>query len=144
MKIYLDNCAFNRPFDNQLSIRIRIEAEAKLFIQHLISIKKLELVWSYILDFENDQNPYAERQLTIAKWKQYSIVDIEESKSLLKLAHEILLKGIRPKDALHIASAIFGGAKYFLTTDDGILKKSNRFKNIVILNPTDFIRLIDE
>jgi hypothetical protein len=36
MKIYLDNCVFNRPFDNQNAIRIRLEAEAKLYIQSLI------------------------------------------------------------------------------------------------------------
>jgi hypothetical protein len=30
MKIYLDNCCFNRPFDDQSHLRIRLEAEAKL------------------------------------------------------------------------------------------------------------------
>jgi hypothetical protein len=30
MKIYLDNCCFNRPFDDQGQIRIKIETEAKL------------------------------------------------------------------------------------------------------------------
>ena len=30
MKIYLDNCTFNRPFDDQSSIRVKLEAEAKL------------------------------------------------------------------------------------------------------------------
>ncbi|MFO7884916.1 MAG: hypothetical protein R6U68_08850 [Desulfobacteraceae bacterium] len=33
MKIYLDNCCFNRPFDDQTSLRIRLETEAKLDIQ---------------------------------------------------------------------------------------------------------------
>ena len=50
MKVYLDNCSFNRPFDDQDQIRIRIEAEAKLFLQKLIDQGKLELAWSYILD----------------------------------------------------------------------------------------------
>lgn len=30
MRVYLDNCMFNRPFDDQSHIRIRLEAEAKL------------------------------------------------------------------------------------------------------------------
>ncbi len=30
MKIYLDNCCCNRPFDDQSHLRIRLEAEAKL------------------------------------------------------------------------------------------------------------------
>ena len=54
MRIYLDVCAFNRPFDDQKHIRVRLEAEAKLFVQQMISCGKVELVWSYILDLEND------------------------------------------------------------------------------------------
>ena len=41
MRIYLDNCCFNRPFDNQTDIKIRLETEAKLYIQQLIIEKKL-------------------------------------------------------------------------------------------------------
>lgn len=33
MRLYLDNCVFNRPYDDQSSIRVRLEAEAKLNIQ---------------------------------------------------------------------------------------------------------------
>lgn len=61
MKIYLDNCIFNRPFDNQKDIRIKIETEAKLYIQEQIKNEKIILIWSYILDFENEQNPFDER-----------------------------------------------------------------------------------
>jgi hypothetical protein len=28
MKIYLDNCCLNRPFDDQANLRIRLESEA--------------------------------------------------------------------------------------------------------------------
>ena len=33
LRVYLDNCCFNRPFDNQLQPRIRFETQAKLHIQ---------------------------------------------------------------------------------------------------------------
>lgn len=36
MKIYLDNCCFNRPFDNQSQTKIYIESQAKLEIQKSI------------------------------------------------------------------------------------------------------------
>lgn len=36
MRVYLDNCVMNRPFDDQSHIRIRLEAEAKLYIQACI------------------------------------------------------------------------------------------------------------
>jgi len=31
MKIYLDNCSYNRPFDDQSQMKIRLETEAKLY-----------------------------------------------------------------------------------------------------------------
>lgn len=43
MRVYLDNCCYNRPFDDQNQLRIRIEAEAKLGIQNMILAKKVEL-----------------------------------------------------------------------------------------------------
>ena len=33
VRVYLDNCCFNRPFDEQVSAVIRLETDAKL---HLI------------------------------------------------------------------------------------------------------------
>ena len=36
MRVYLDNCSFNRPFDNQNAVKIKIETQAKLYVQHLV------------------------------------------------------------------------------------------------------------
>ena len=80
MLIYLDNCCFNRPFDDQHQIRIRIETEAKLFIQEEILEGKIRLAWSYILDYENGANPFLERKETIANWKKRAAVDTDETK----------------------------------------------------------------
>lgn len=71
MRIYLDNCSFNRPFDDQGQTRIWLEAEAKLCIQDKIRGGSLELAWSYILDFENEVNPFEERRSMIADWRQH-------------------------------------------------------------------------
>ncbi len=143
MKIYLDICMFNRPFDDQNQIRIRIEAEAKLYIQAQIKNGSLALVWSYILDLENQQNPYEERKNIIRNWKVNASVDIEETESILNKAELIAGMGLKAKDALHVASAIEGGAKYFLTTDDRIIKKLTGFTEILVMNPTDFIKVLD-
>lgn len=139
MKIYLDNCCFNRPFDDQSHIRIRLEAEAKLFIQENIQSGKLQLVWSYILDFENQANPFEERRNAIALWKKLAVSDLVESKSQLKKAHEIHKFGIKNKDALHVACAIDSGCGYFLTTDDLIIRKLHGLKEIIVASPITFI-----
>ena len=52
MKIYLDNCCFNRPYDDQTQIRISLETQAKLYIQDLVKRKQIDLVTSYVLWFE--------------------------------------------------------------------------------------------
>jgi len=36
VKVYLDNCCFNRPYDDQNNLLVFMETEAKLFIQELI------------------------------------------------------------------------------------------------------------
>ncbi len=122
---------------------IRIETESKLYIQQKIKEEQLDLVWSYILDYENEQNPYKERKEAILKWKRHAIIDIEENEKIIEKAKELKEKGLREKDALHIACAIEAEAEYFVTTDDTIIKKIGRDKNIHIINPTDFIREIE-
>jgi hypothetical protein len=50
MRVYLDNCCFNRPFDDQSQARVRLEAEAKLEIQQRVQNRRIELAWSYVLE----------------------------------------------------------------------------------------------
>lgn len=142
MKIYLDNCCFNRPFDKQNQVRIRLEAEAKIFVQTKISERKLELVWSYILEYENLFNPFEERKNAIQNWKQKSYIQINGSDKIISMAEKFVNINIKPKDALHLACAIEGKAKYFLTTDDLILAKKKHIIQINIVNPLDFIQII--
>ena len=46
MRVYLDNCCFNRPFDDQTPLSIRLETEAKLYVQDQIKNGALSLGWS--------------------------------------------------------------------------------------------------
>ena len=140
MRIYLDNCCFNRPFDDQSQLRVRLEAEAKLKIQEDILAGSYQLIWSYILDYENSQNPFQERREQISKWRAYSNVDIVEDTAILGYAEEITRHGIKIMDSLHIACAISAHAGYFLTTDDIILKRSTEIRGINITDPVGFIR----
>ncbi len=144
MRVYLDNCMFNRPFDDQVQIRIRLESEAKLYIQDKIKSKGIELIWSYILEIENSHNPHDERRVAIQKWKSLSTIKIVENSKILANANQLLEFGIKPKDALHVASAVEGKADYFLTTDDKLLSGINRSNIIEVLNPVDYIKVIDK
>jgi hypothetical protein len=79
MRVYLDNCCFNRPFDDQRHLRIRLETEAKLTIQEAVWSGAIQLAWSYILDFENMNNPFEERRKAVRGWKAYATVDCVET-----------------------------------------------------------------
>jgi predicted nucleic acid-binding protein len=140
MKIYMDNCCFNRPFDDQSQLRIRLEAEAKLKIQEEVRSGKLQLVWSYILDYENNKNPYQERKARIKGWNQYAILNVEESHAIIETANLFNQKGLRKIDSLHIGCAIFSKCEYFLTTDDKILKRAKLVADINVNDPIGFIK----
>lgn len=140
MRIYLDNCCFNRPFDDQSQIRIMLEAEAKLKVQDDIWEKKFELVWSYILEAENMANPFEERRKAISDWRQQAIMKITENNTILNKAKNLNKIGLHSKDALHISCAIFAGCSYFLTTDDKILNKNNEIEEIMVIDPIAFIK----
>ena len=42
MRVYLDNCCYNRPFDDQAQLSVRLETEAKLEVQRQMRSGKLE------------------------------------------------------------------------------------------------------
>jgi predicted nucleic acid-binding protein len=142
LKLYLDNCCFNRPFDDQTQLKIKLEAEAKLFIQKNILTGNYRLVWSYILDFENSQNPFEQRKETIRNWREVASVDISENDQIVKLAEKITTTGIKPKDALHLSCAIHAECEYFITTDAKILNK--KVDGIKLIDPIEFIKLQED
>jgi hypothetical protein len=142
MKIYLDHCAYNRPFDDQSNIKIQLETLAKLYIQAQIRQGKYDLVWSYMSDFENNNNPNIENKSSIQLWEGMAKYKCKSSDKIIAQGNKIEQKGIRPKDALHIACAIESKCEYFITTDLGLTNK--KFDEIEVLNPIDFVRKMEE
>jgi hypothetical protein len=53
---------YNRCFDDQSQLRIRLETAAIEGIFELAESGGLELVWSFMLDYENSLNPQEERK----------------------------------------------------------------------------------
>ena len=141
MRIYLDNCCYNRPYDDQSQVRISLESQAKLHVQELIREKKLELASSYTLSYENSRNPYDIRRRTIQKFLEEHTavyIDASFSQQVSALAKEIMSTGVKTADAHHAASAIIAKCDYLLTTDDRLLKY--RTDRIRVVDPIDFIQ----
>lgn len=104
-------------------------------------MNEYQLIWSYMLDFENLANPFEERRNAIKLWKSKAIVDVAETNEILEIARYHVLKGIRAKDALHLGCAQIAGCVYFITTDDILIKKSSAYPNIRVVNPVTFIEI---
>ncbi len=144
MKVYLDNCCYNRPYDDQSQLRISLETQAKLLIQDMIRKNDLELVSSYVLIYENSKNPHELRKDIIYNFIKSNIskyIDIDSAEDVKSLADEIILTGVKVADAYHVACAILAESDYFLTTDKRLLKyKTNKIK---ILDPIDFLKELE-
>ena len=135
MKIYLDMCSLQRPLDTKAQLRIAIEAEAILGIIALCEAGHAEPLASQALVFEIERNPHPVR-------KRYAVEVLSTAKLFVQAdspgaarARTFQALGIKPLDALHLASAVEAKADYFCTCDDRFL---NRAKTVDTL-PTKVV-----
>ena len=140
LKIYLDNCCYNRPYDDQSQLSINLEALAKLSIQQEIREGKVDLVTSYILLAENAANRFEAKRQDIQAFidkQTHTFVSETSSSKVKEIAKEIMNSGVKLMDACHIACAIIAECDYFISTDKRLLKyHSNQIK---IVNPTTYV-----
>lgn len=76
------------------------------YIQSDVLNGRFELVWSYILEYENSENPYHDRKDAIQRWRSAAKIDCDANDEIVDLAGRIEKIGVKPKDALHIACAL--------------------------------------
>ena len=140
MKIYLDNCAYNRPYDDLSQLTISLEAQAKLYIQDGIRKGKYSLVTSEMLLYEINESPVEMRRKVIMEFVEENSslhVGPDNTKSVESAAAEIMETGIKYKDACHVASALIAECDYFISTDKRLLKFNS--EKIRLVNPVQFI-----
>lgn len=137
MLIYLDLCCFNRPYDDQSQLRVRLETEAKLSLQDKVRSGACQLVWSAVLDLENAKNPYVDHMQAISQWRALAANHVLADPEVVALAKPLVDLGVHAFDALHVASAIMGNAAMFITTDDRLIKRVRHLKEIKVMFPAD-------
>ena len=145
MKIYLDNCCYNRPYDNQSQLRISLETQAKLRIQECVRNGDYELVSSFVLMYEISKSPNVASAKSIEKYvTDYTSVYVSDNKlsEIEAIANEIQDTGIKKMDSWHVSCALIANADYFLTTDKRLLKYKT--DSIKMINPIDFISEMEE
>jgi len=143
MRVYLDVCCLNRPFDDRTQDRIHLEAEAILTILKYIEKKQWLMINSDAILYEVNKIPDPERktkvQFTLSNTNDY----VQINEQILRRAKQIQQLGVKSFDALHIACAEAAQADIFLTTDDKLLKKVHQFVDkikVKVNNPLNWIR----
>jgi predicted nucleic acid-binding protein len=128
-RVYLDVCSLKRPFDDQRQPRVREEAAAVAAIVARAEAGEIALVRSPAHLVENDANPREDRRLAAALWIDGAAVDAPLDTEVEVRAGELVALGFTPLDALHLAFAERAGARWFVTCDDGLLKRAGRLGN---------------
>ncbi len=139
-KIYLDMNIYNRPFDDQVQVRIRLETIAIFSVLQRIKEGEFSLLWSFMIDYENSLNPYNNVRQEIEMASALANETVVPDDFIIAKAREFETIGIRPRDAIHLACALKGEAEYFLICDNKLIKKSSELGiNLKIMNPLKFI-----
>lgn len=129
--IYLDVCCLNRPFDDLTQERIRLEAEAVLLILARCQSGRLQLIGSETIDFEVARIPDVDRRQRVLAMGSLARSRIVISETVESRARELQEHGFQPLDSLHLACAEAGNADTFLTTDDRLLRRAIRNRDIL-------------
>lgn len=143
MKIYADTNVYGRLLDDQSQLRVRLEAEASLALFEATQNGSLRLIGSDILLVEVAQTELTKR-VKIEALLRLCESFIPQTDEALKLAKAIRGRcRIAPRDALHLAAAQVGQARFFLSCDDALIRKTacvSKFVTIKVLNPVEFVQ----
>jgi hypothetical protein len=138
-RIYIDMCALNRPFDELIDFRAKMEAQAVIFLIHGIIDGTYILCNSDIIEYEWSQMPMVEKKFLVKKIMYLAKEKITLNEEVTKLAKEFEISGMKAYDALHLASSILGRCDCFISTDDKFVKKAkNNTERIKVFNPLEF------
>ena len=143
MRIYLDVCCLNRPFDDQSQNRVRLESEAVEMILDRVRALDLNWVTSSAVELEVDRMPDHSQRDNVWSVMKWALERITVNASIEKRRTEIRTLGFTPMDALHLSCAEAAAVDVFLSTDDKLvrlaLRSMDRLK-VRVENPLRWLR----
>ena len=143
MRVYLDTCVIQRPFDDQTQLRIRAETDAVKIVLALCGSGSLQLITSDAHAVETARCPYPERRayvedvLALAPFQPLVL-------RILRRAERYREVGIGVFDALHLAAAVEANADVFCTADDALLARGQNSDTAQtgVLSPLSLVLLL--
>ena len=141
LKLYLDTCCYNRPFDDLEQEKINLEANAieNIFRKHIN--KEVEIYKSMVIDFEISKIKLDNKRRQVEDlYDAMELSQITYTPEIKQRALELKQFNIKDMDALHLAFAESTDIDYFITTDRLLINASKRAKlKIKVINPIEFI-----
>ncbi len=141
MKIYLDNCCYNRLFDDRSNIKNYLEREAILIIMQKAYDGEEEIIGSDILDIEISRITNSDKRNDVDGVYHALISEkVETDEQIKARAKEIMeISDIKAFDSLHLASAE-ARADMLLTTDVKFIRNCKKFLcKVDVKNPIEYV-----
>lgn len=141
IRIYFDNCCYNRPFDDRSNIKNYLEREALLLLFEMVYAGEVSVFGSEVLEKEISVISNREKRESVKLIYKELVCDRlclnpEIVKRARVLSEEI---GTKPFDSLHLAVAD-NQVDIFLTTDIKLLRASAKTNlSFKVMNPIDFV-----
>ena len=136
MRIYFDNCCFNRPYDDLTDNTVRMECEAILSIIDNCRTSNCIYFSSDVLLDEILEIANNDRREKVMLLYYGASEHISFTETIFLRAKELEQYNIKSFDALHIASAETAQADVFLTTDRKLINAAKRAgTQIPVQNP---------
>lgn len=141
MKIYLDNCCYNRLLDDRSYSQIYFERNSVMLILELIEQSEIQLIGSEMLVKEIADTSDLYKRSVLQMVYGLCSEEIKITPQILDRAEEIRhISGIKYKDSIHLACAETAKADVLLTTDRKFLNNCNRIKKYTrVLEPNQWL-----
>jgi predicted nucleic acid-binding protein len=134
-------CSIQRPLDTKTQPRIAVEAEAILGALTLCEAAQVDLMSSDTLLFELGRNPHPVRKEYALKVLAKATVFVSTDNEVIERTRRFEAEGMKPLDALHLASAVIAKADYFCTCDDRFLRRAKAVetRQTKVVSPLELI-----
>ena len=145
MKIYIDVCCYNRPFDNPahlLQASVQAEITAIMSALEVCRVENFSVIGSpaVVLEINKIQNDVKRRQV-MGFYLGAKTEEIQSTDDIEARTQQLIGLGLRMLDSYHVAFSEAANVDYLLTTDTRLVNAAPRMGlKIKVINPIKFLQ----
>ena len=144
LRIYLDTCCLSRLLDPPTQVRLIEEAQA--IRQILIHFLRSRWYWisSKVVVDEIELTPDLGKRIQVKTWLGLAHQIASVGTTEIFRGQQLESLGFKKQDALHLACAESSKADIFLTTDDRLLRRAQRFQERLYIRVENPVAWLEE